>query len=66
MTERYYSWDEARKLARNDTEVDLTGEGPAYVPEQFEEDVTPEDALEDVPSDAPETPTKGTQTTTTV
>ena len=51
MTERYYSWDEARKLAREDPEVDLSGEGPAYIlPEVFEEDVvedvTPEAVLE--------------------
>ena len=32
LTERYYSWDEARKLARNDPEVDLSGENQAYTP----------------------------------
>ncbi|KAI9746195.1 MAG: 54S ribosomal protein L4 mitochondrial [Claussenomyces sp. TS43310] len=37
LTERYYSWDEARKLARSDPEVDLSGEGLAYMPSNFEE-----------------------------
>jgi large subunit ribosomal protein L47 len=39
LTERYYSWDEARNLARDDPEVDLSGEGLAYTPSEdaFEE-----------------------------
>lgn len=40
LTERYYSWEDARKLAVNDPEVDLSGEGPAYTPS--------EDVFEDV------------------
>ena len=32
LTERFYAWEDAVKLARNDPEVDLSGEGPAYVP----------------------------------
>lgn len=32
LTERYYAWEHARKLAMNDSTVDLTGEGPAYEP----------------------------------
>lgn len=32
LTERWYAWEEARKAARHDEEVDLTGEGPAYRP----------------------------------
>jgi hypothetical protein len=43
LTERYYSWDEARKLARDDPEVDLSGENQAYTPgsaleEEYEDD----------------------------
>lgn len=30
LTERWYAWEHARKLAMNDKTVDLTGEGPAY------------------------------------
>ena len=46
LTERHYSWDEARKLARDDPEIDLSGEGPAYTPSAFEEDY--EDTEEDL------------------
>lgn len=34
LTERWYAWEHARKLAMNDKTVDLTGEGPAYEPKQ--------------------------------
>jgi large subunit ribosomal protein L47 len=37
LTERWYSWEEARKLAREDPEVDLSGDGPAYNPNALEE-----------------------------
>jgi hypothetical protein len=30
LTERFYAWEHARKLAMNDKTVDLTGQGPAY------------------------------------
>jgi hypothetical protein len=36
LTERYYAWEEARKLAQEDPEVNLSGNGPAYVPSDFE------------------------------
>ncbi|OHE98808.1 hypothetical protein CORC01_05897 [Colletotrichum orchidophilum] len=32
LTERFYLWEDARKLAENDPEVDLSGEGEAYTP----------------------------------
>ncbi|PWW79446.1 MRP-L47-domain-containing protein [Tuber magnatum] len=32
LTERYYAWQEAQKIAATDPEVDLSGEGPAYQP----------------------------------
>lgn len=36
LTERYYAWSEARELAENDPEVDLSGNGPAYTPLAYE------------------------------
>lgn len=35
LTERYYSWEDARELAKGDPEVDLSGEGPAFTPSEF-------------------------------
>ena len=32
LTERWYAWEAARKLAKDDGEVNLSGDGPAYVP----------------------------------
>lgn len=48
LTERYYSWEEARKLANNDSEVDLSGEGTAYMPSEdaFEEELLGEEPYE--------------------
>ena len=36
LTERYYAWEEASKLARSDPEVNLTGDGPTLIPSDFE------------------------------
>ena len=46
LTERYYSWEDARKIAVNDPEVDLSGEGPAYTPSEdvFEDEMIAEEA----------------------
>lgn len=38
LTERYYAWEEASKLARSDPEVNLTGDGPTLIPSDFEDD----------------------------
>lgn len=38
LTERYYSWREAEDLAKKDGEINLSGDGPAYVPGDFIED----------------------------
>ncbi|KAI9678356.1 MAG: 54S ribosomal protein L4 mitochondrial [Caeruleum heppii] len=38
LTERYYAWDEARKVGRSDPEVNLSGDGPAYAPRDLEDD----------------------------
>ena len=32
LTERQYAWEDAVKLARDDPEVNLSGNGPAYTP----------------------------------
>ncbi|KAK4100838.1 MRP-L47-domain-containing protein [Parathielavia hyrcaniae] len=38
LTERLYTWEDAVKLAENDPEVDLTGQGPAFVPRDYLEE----------------------------
>lgn len=38
LTERHYAWEEARQLAQQDQEVDLSGEGAAYQPGRMLED----------------------------
>ncbi|KAH6673738.1 putative 54S ribosomal protein L4, mitochondrial [Halenospora varia] len=38
LTERYYSWQDAQQIAKTDTEVDLSGEGPAYTPMDYVEE----------------------------
>jgi large subunit ribosomal protein L47 len=44
LTERYYQWREAEELAKEDNEIDLSGEGPAYIPGNFVEDIVVEEA----------------------
>lgn len=46
LTERYYSWREAEVLAQNDEEINLSGEGPTYVPKDFLEDGVAEEVTE--------------------
>ena len=45
LTERYYLWEDAYELARNDKDINLSGEGDVYSPMEdtgvFEEDVSP-------------------------
>jgi large subunit ribosomal protein L47 len=44
LTERFYSWRDAEAIAKDDPEVDLSGNGPTYTPSDFvEEDVPEED-----------------------
>ncbi|KAK3292305.1 54S ribosomal protein L4, mitochondrial [Chaetomium fimeti] len=38
LTERFYTWEDAVKLAENDPEVDLTGNGPAFIPSNYLEE----------------------------
>lgn len=50
LTERFYAWEDARKLAQEDPEVNLSGEEPAYIPEGSHLE-SEEAAWEDVPSE---------------
>ncbi|KAF3941360.1 hypothetical protein ABW19_dt0204721 [Dactylella cylindrospora] len=42
LTERFYAWQEALKVADSDPEVDLSGKGPAYVPQTLDAVESPE------------------------
>lgn len=47
LTERYYSWRDAEDIAKEDPEINLSGEGPTYTPRDFvEEDVMDEEQFE--------------------
>lgn len=35
LTERYYLWEDAVKLAKEDPEINLSGTGQAYTPQEF-------------------------------
>jgi large subunit ribosomal protein L47 len=43
LTERYYSWRDAEVIAKDDPEVDLSGDRPAYNPTDFIEEYVPEE-----------------------
>ncbi|KAK6521945.1 54S ribosomal protein L4 mitochondrial [Arthrobotrys megalospora] len=38
LTERYYAWQEALKVAGSDSEIDLSGRGPAFNPQTLDAD----------------------------
>ncbi len=38
LTERFYTWEDAVKLAKEDPEVDLSGEGTPFTPMEYLED----------------------------
>ena len=38
LTERFYAWEDAVKLAEEDPEIDLSGEGNPYTPAEYLED----------------------------
>lgn len=42
LTERYYSWRDAEVIAKEDPEINVSGEGPAYVPRDFVEELPEE------------------------
>lgn len=37
LTERFYAWEDAVKLAEQDPEVNLSGDGPVFTPSEFYE-----------------------------
>jgi large subunit ribosomal protein L47 len=43
LTERYYSWRDAEAIAKDDPEINLSGDGPTYVPRDFLEEEVPEE-----------------------
>jgi large subunit ribosomal protein L47 len=45
LTERYYSWRDAEAIAKDDPEVDLSGNGPTYTPSDFIEEDVPEEEV---------------------
>lgn len=41
LTERFYTWEDAVKVAKSDPEVNMDGgEGEAYIPSAYEDDVS--------------------------
>ncbi|KAK0643498.1 mitochondrial 39-S ribosomal protein L47 (MRP-L47)-domain-containing protein [Cercophora newfieldiana] len=44
LTERQYAWEDAVKLAENDPEIDLSGDGPVFTPSEFLEEEVEETA----------------------
>ena len=44
LTERFYTWEDAVKLAKEDAEVDLSGRGTPFTPMEYLE----EDGLEEM------------------
>lgn len=48
LTERFYAWEDAVKLAENDPEVNLSNEGAPYTPSEFlEEELADEEIIEE-------------------
>ncbi|ATZ52139.1 Bcmrpl4 [Botrytis cinerea B05.10] len=59
LTERYYSWQEAEVIAKDDPEIDFSGEGPLYTPRDFEEEFE-EDVLAEAEGEAEPKPAQVT------
>lgn len=53
LTERYYVWEDALEAAKNDPEIDLSGEGPAFTPSQYIEEEEVMSKLSSPPETAP-------------
>ena len=51
LTERYYAWQDAAAIAKDDPEVDLSGMGPAYTPSEFEDEMLEMEAEAELQSD---------------
>ncbi|KAF3183225.1 54S ribosomal protein L4 mitochondrial [Orbilia oligospora] len=41
LTERYYAWQEALKVAESDSDIDLSGKGPAFNPQNLDVESSP-------------------------
>jgi large subunit ribosomal protein L47 len=52
LTERYYLWEDARKLAETDPEIDLSGKGTPYTPAEYLEDELPEELVAEAVAEA--------------
>jgi large subunit ribosomal protein L47 len=44
LTERYYAWRDAEAIAKNDPEIDISGNGPIYTPSEFFEEAELEES----------------------
>jgi large subunit ribosomal protein L47 len=53
LTERFYTWEDARELAKQDPEIDLSGKGPTYIP------LAGDDFVEEYVGEEPEAMTEG-------
>ena len=38
LTERFYTWEDAVEVAKEDPEIDLSGQGSAFTPKEYLED----------------------------
>lgn len=47
LTERFYAWEDAVKLAEQDPEVDLTGNSTPYTPSEFLEEELADEFVEE-------------------
>ncbi|KAH8889771.1 hypothetical protein GQ53DRAFT_747992 [Thozetella sp. PMI_491] len=47
LTERFYTWEDAVKLAEDDPEVDLSGEGTPFTPSEYLENEGLDDVREE-------------------
>lgn len=46
LTERFYVWEDSMELAKEDPEVNLAGDGPAFTPRDYLEEGEVEEAAE--------------------
>ena len=61
LTERYYAWEDAVEVAKEDPEVDLSGNGPAFTPREYLEEAGEQEALSEAdvnPSTLPSSSSK--------
>lgn len=56
LTERFYAWEDARKLAMEDPEINLSGKGPIYTPSLHFESADTSSYIEEPVADHLETP----------